>query len=120
MADLTHADILRDRLEGLIEAVENTVSIPERDCSCHLALPCGDCVKWSMLREAMEEARKALVAAAAGKVPATSAPPPAPPEPPHKCPRCQAHIQLVCGAGAECGNSPRELPAIPVNQDDEE
>lgn len=42
------------------------------------------------------------------------------PEPIHKCPRCQAHTRLVCGAGAQCGNSPRELPAIPINQRDEE
>lgn len=112
MAERTHADILRDRLEVLIEAVENTVSIPERDCRCHLAPPCGDCMDWSMLREAMEKAKAALVD--------IYAPPPAPPGPPHRCPRCGAHTALICGAGANCGNSPVELPPIPVNQSDEE
>ncbi len=112
MPERAHEDILRDRLQALVEAVQSTVYIPERNCSCHRVPPCKDCVEWSMLREAMDEAKAAIAPA--------NAPPPVPPEPIHKCPRCQAHTRLVCGAGADCGNSPRELPAFPVNQQDEE
>lgn len=33
---------------------------PDRNCSCHIAPPCGDCVEYSGLREAFADAREAL------------------------------------------------------------
>lgn len=44
-------------LERLLEVTDTP---PERNCSCHLAPPCGDCTDWGGLREAIEEAKAAL------------------------------------------------------------
>jgi hypothetical protein len=48
---------LRAALELLVERADLA---PARNCSCHLAPPCGDCVEWGGLREGLEEARAAL------------------------------------------------------------
>lgn len=49
--------VLEELLRGVLEAMPE---IPERDCSCHVAPPCGDCVEWSHLRELVESAERAL------------------------------------------------------------
>jgi hypothetical protein len=54
---LTQVSVLRSVLEGLVEVVPEP---PERNCSCHVAPPCGDCVMWGGLREALENARTIL------------------------------------------------------------
>lgn len=33
---------------------------PDRNCSCHISPPCGDCVDYSGLREALSDMRAAL------------------------------------------------------------
>lgn len=50
-------------LAGLAEDFMNEVSIPERNCSCHISPPCTDCVENSGLREigsALENAIKRI------------------------------------------------------------
>jgi hypothetical protein len=48
---------IRDALEQLVEAID---APPAANCSCHIAPPCGDCVEWSALREALADAKTAL------------------------------------------------------------
>lgn len=60
MAGMRKASGLTAALSNLIEAVENTVEIPEPHCSCHLTPPCSDCVEWSLLREALSAAKAAI------------------------------------------------------------
>lgn len=48
---------LEAALEQLLEMVERP---PERNCSCHISPPCGDCVDWSGLRTAIADAESAL------------------------------------------------------------
>ena len=47
---------------ALSEGVEYVEEPPERNCTCHLAPPCNDCVEHSAVREFFIEARKALAA----------------------------------------------------------
>jgi len=51
---------LRSGLEGMVQAFEEHVAVPDRNCSCHLNPPCGDCVTWGFAREAVETAEKLL------------------------------------------------------------
>jgi hypothetical protein len=51
---------LRGALEYLMEMTEEP---PEANCRCHLSPPCGDCLKYSGLREAWEFARAAIAKA---------------------------------------------------------
>lgn len=45
----------KSSLCGLMEdLLENMVQPPERNCSCHISPPCGDCVDWGGLREVIE------------------------------------------------------------------
>lgn len=55
----------------LIDAVENTVDIPEPCCNCANAPPCHDCVEWSLLRVALSAAKAAIA------MPKAAAPQPA-------------------------------------------
>lgn len=48
---------LEAALERLLEVIETP---PGRNCSCYLAPPCGDCVEWGGLREAIADAETAL------------------------------------------------------------
>jgi len=47
-------------LGQLLMAFDEHVALPDRNCSCHLAPPCGDCETYSFAREAHAEA-KALI-----------------------------------------------------------
>lgn len=51
-------DWLRRKAVVLLECVEtlkeHLPDIPDANCSCHRAAPCGDCVNWSGLREVMD------------------------------------------------------------------
>ena len=48
-------------LEQLLrDLLEMTPEPPEKNCSCHLAPPCSDCVDWSGLRELIEQAERVL------------------------------------------------------------
>ena len=47
---------------ALSEGVEYVDEPPERNCTCHLAPPCNDCVDHSAVREFFIDARKALAA----------------------------------------------------------
>ena len=48
--------------DALSEGVEYVDEPPERNCTCHLAPPCNDCVDHSAVREFFIDARKALAA----------------------------------------------------------
>ena len=47
-------------LDGLAEVADLA---PEPHCSCHNAPPCGDCVEWGGLREALKDSRALLTRA---------------------------------------------------------
>ncbi len=47
---------------ALSEGVEYVEEPPEKNCSCHLAPPCNDCVEHSAVREFFSDARTALAA----------------------------------------------------------
>lgn len=43
-----------DVLEALRDLLENVSGIvPDKNCSCHMAPPCNDCVEWGALRESI-------------------------------------------------------------------
>ena len=47
---------------ALSEGVEYVEEPPEKNCTCHLAPPCNDCVEHSAVREFFIDARKAIAA----------------------------------------------------------
>ena len=49
-----------DRLIELLERFADEDDTPEKNCSCHISPPCGDCVDYSHLRELYADARKAI------------------------------------------------------------
>lgn len=51
-----------EHIRALILAFDDHVSLPEPDCSCIFAPPCGDCVENSFAREALSDARAFLAA----------------------------------------------------------
>ena len=53
---------LREALEVMLDA---TIA-PDANCSCHIAPPCSDCVEFSMIREAREQAKAALAGGSDG------------------------------------------------------
>lgn len=55
-ADKEKSDLI-SALEYLIESVEEP---PQANCSCHFSPPCGDCVDYGGLREALQLSRAAL------------------------------------------------------------
>jgi len=51
----------RDDLRGALEQLLETMELPpDRNCSCHISLPCNDCVEYSGIREAIEHAETVL------------------------------------------------------------
>ena len=50
-AKLEHADTRIRRLEACIEEFLDHTEVPDANCSCHLAPPCGDCVEYGRIRE---------------------------------------------------------------------
>jgi hypothetical protein len=42
----------------LLLVVDDHVVVPDRNCSCHLEPPCGDCETWSYARETLEKTRR--------------------------------------------------------------
>jgi len=55
------------RLRAACETFTELVSIPERNCSCHLSPPCRDCEEYGGLREADKAIREALAGRDAAK-----------------------------------------------------
>ena len=57
--DKLNADLARARslLADMIDAFEEHVCLPEKNCSCHIAPPCGDCEQYSFAREAIDCAK---------------------------------------------------------------
>lgn len=43
-------------LEELVMAFNDHVCLPDRNCSCHIAPPCGDCEQNMQAREALQSA----------------------------------------------------------------
>lgn len=60
-------DPLRDAAPDMLEALkwlcEAVPEPPEKNCSCHIAPPCGDCVEYDGLREALKAGRAAIAKA---------------------------------------------------------
>lgn len=52
-----------DLVEALTTLHENVEPPPEKNCSCHIAPPCGDCVEYDALRDALDRARAILTKA---------------------------------------------------------
>lgn len=53
------------REQELVSAVTSLISVidtPSPNCSCHISPPCGDCVEYAGLREAVAEGKAALIA----------------------------------------------------------
>ena len=50
-------------LRALEQLLENTEIPPDRNCSCHISPPCGDCVDFSSIRGAIEDAKAAIAKA---------------------------------------------------------
>ena len=43
-------------LDGLVLAFDEQVALPDANCSCHIAPPCGDCEAYSFARDAYSDA----------------------------------------------------------------
>ena len=48
---------LRQAAQNLLDNIEEP---PDSNCSCHINLPCSDCVEYGGLREAIKELRELL------------------------------------------------------------
>ena len=58
-------DALKARLalaEELLQGWSGEVDIPDRNCSCHISPPCGDCVTYGGLRDLDEQTTRFLEA----------------------------------------------------------
>ncbi len=89
---ITKEDSLRAALSQVLEATDEP---PPRNCSCHLAPPCSDCVEWGWLREAREGAMEALKQPLSATITDTS---------PRATAWMAAHLRLIADAmeaGAE-------------------
>jgi hypothetical protein len=51
---------LRIALDEMVQAFDEHVMLPEKNCSCHSAPPCADCVENDFARNALANARDAL------------------------------------------------------------
>ena len=55
-------EALKLALEALKDLLDQTETPPDTNCSCHIAPPCNDCVDYSGVRYAIEQANKAIAA----------------------------------------------------------
>lgn len=53
-------EALKLALDALEELLEQTETPPDKNCSCHIAPPCPDCVDYSGVRYAIEQTNKAI------------------------------------------------------------
>lgn len=44
----------------LLQDLTEFIDVPEKNCSCHLSPPCGDCVEYAGIRETIESANQIL------------------------------------------------------------
>ena len=49
-----------EKAEGLLEEWHEYSDIPEKNCSCHINPPCGDCVAWGGIRYVDEATKRFL------------------------------------------------------------
>lgn len=56
-----------DLYAALVAFLEYAEEPPNRNCSCHIAPPCGDCVEYSGMREVFENVRAAMKKARGGQ-----------------------------------------------------
>jgi hypothetical protein len=56
------SEALQLALEALEELLEQTGTPPHKNCSCHIAPPCPDCVDYSGVRYAIEQTNKVITA----------------------------------------------------------
>lgn len=50
----------KEELLSLIEDLSAELDPPEKDCSCHVSPPCGDCYTWGHQRDLKERAREII------------------------------------------------------------
>lgn len=55
-------EALKLALEALKDLLDQTEPPPDKNCSCHIAPPCSDCVDYSGVRYAIEQANKTITA----------------------------------------------------------
>jgi len=53
-------ELLKLALEALKDLLDQTEPPPDKNCSCHIAPPCSDCVDYSGVRYAIEQANKTI------------------------------------------------------------
>ena len=56
-ADLAEKQGRLEVMEDIIRDFIDNTCVPEKDCSCHIASPCQDCVENSGTRELIERAK---------------------------------------------------------------
>ena len=76
---MTKDKALKLALEALEDLLDQTEPPPDTNCSCHICPPCNDCVDYSGVRYAIEQANKAITAIKEAL---------AQPEERNFCPRC--------------------------------
>lgn len=59
---MTKDKALKLALEAIKDLLDQTETPPDKNCSCHIAPPCSDCVDYSGVRYAIEQANKAITA----------------------------------------------------------
>jgi hypothetical protein len=55
-------EVLKQALDALKDLLDQTEPPPDKNCSCHIAPPCSDCVDYSGVRYAIEQANKTITA----------------------------------------------------------
>jgi len=55
-------EALKLALDALKDLLDQTESPPDKNCICHIAPPCSDCVDYSGVRYAIEQANKTITA----------------------------------------------------------
>lgn len=46
-----------------LKMVQEIVTSPEPNCSCHISPPCNDCVEWAAIRETLATVKSAIAKA---------------------------------------------------------
>ena len=53
-------EVLKQALEALEDLLDHTETPPDKNCSCHIAPPCSDCVDYSGIRYAIKQSRDTI------------------------------------------------------------
>ena len=53
-------EVLKQALEAMQDLLDHTETPPDKNCSCHIAPPCSDCVDYSGIRYAIKQSRDTI------------------------------------------------------------